>query len=158
VLPPMLLIGLGAGLAIAVAINTATAGVAPNDAGVASAMVNTMQQIGGSVGTALLSTISATAASSYAAAHSSPAVQAAAAVHGYTAAFTVAGCILVVGAGLVLALLHGGATAGPAPEGGRSAGPDETAASYAAMHPIEKGWSNQFRVAPASPWKTSPTS
>jgi EmrB/QacA subfamily drug resistance transporter len=125
-LPPMLLIGLGAGLAIAPAINTATAGVAPNDAGAASAMANAMQQIGGSVGTALLSTIAASAAGSPAAAYPGPGAQAAAAVHGYTAAFTFAGCILASGAVVVSALLHGRPTGGPALEG-RSAGPDETA-------------------------------
>ena len=65
VLPGLVVTGLGLGLVIAPAINTATLGVAPADAGVASATVNTMQQIGGSLGTALLSTLSASAAGHY---------------------------------------------------------------------------------------------
>jgi EmrB/QacA subfamily drug resistance transporter len=69
VLPALPVLGLGFGLIFAPAINTATAGVARTDAGVASAMVNTMQQVGGSVGTALLSTIAAGATTSYAKSH-----------------------------------------------------------------------------------------
>ncbi len=57
VLPALVVIGLGMGTIFSSAINTATTGVARTDAGVASATVNTMQQIGGSIGTALLSTI-----------------------------------------------------------------------------------------------------
>ena len=62
VLGPLLMIGLGMGTAMSTSINTATYGVEPGDAGVASASVNTMQQVGGSVGTALLSSIAGTAA------------------------------------------------------------------------------------------------
>ena len=57
VLPGLLLVGVGLGLVIAPAMSTATLGVGTDDAGVASAMVNTMQQVGGSIGTALLSTL-----------------------------------------------------------------------------------------------------
>jgi EmrB/QacA subfamily drug resistance transporter len=57
VLPALIVIGLGMGTIFSSAMNTATTGVARADAGVASATVNTMQQIGGSIGTALLSTI-----------------------------------------------------------------------------------------------------
>ena len=55
VLLGLLVIGLG--LALATAMGTATLGVRPDDAGVASATVNTMQQIGGSIGTALLTVV-----------------------------------------------------------------------------------------------------
>ncbi|WEH34695.1 MFS transporter [Streptomyces sp. AM 4-1-1] len=65
VLPPLLVLGFGLGLVFAPAINTATAGVATHDAGVASATVNTMQQVGGSIGTALLNTLATTAAANY---------------------------------------------------------------------------------------------
>jgi MFS family permease len=65
VLPALILVGTGLGLIVAPAQNAATLGVRPADAGVASAMVNTMQQIGGSLGTALLSTVSAGAAAGY---------------------------------------------------------------------------------------------
>jgi hypothetical protein len=67
VLLGLLVIGLG--LALATAMGTATLGVRPDDAGVASATVNTMQQNGESIGTALLSTLAASATSTYAASH-----------------------------------------------------------------------------------------
>ena len=51
VLPALLIMGLGFGMVFAPAINTATAGVRRQDSGVASALVNTMQQVGGSIGT-----------------------------------------------------------------------------------------------------------
>ena len=59
VLPAELLLGLGMGGVFATAFNTGTQGVGPRDAGVASAMVNTSQQVGGSLGTALLNTVAA---------------------------------------------------------------------------------------------------
>ncbi|MGX6600655.1 MFS transporter [Micromonosporaceae bacterium Da 78-11] len=65
VLPGLLVIGLGMGLIFAPTQNAATSGVAHQDAGVASAMVNTVQQIGGSIGTALLSSFAATSATNY---------------------------------------------------------------------------------------------
>jgi EmrB/QacA subfamily drug resistance transporter len=113
VLPSLLLVGVGMGLVFAPAMATATGQVAPEDAGVASAMVNTMQQIGGSVGTALLSTLSATAATTYMTAHagagSAGAIASAAAVHGYTTAFWWAGGVFMVGALLTSLLLRSGA-------------------------------------------------
>ena len=79
---------------------TATHGVAPGDAGVASAMVNTSQQVGGSLGVALLSTLFADAVGGYTAAAGTPPAlaQAEAAVHGYTTAFWWAAGILAAGA------------------------------------------------------------
>jgi EmrB/QacA subfamily drug resistance transporter len=104
VLPGLLVIGLGMGLIFAPAIGTATLGVEVNETGVASAMVNTSQQIGGSVGLALLSTLSASAAANYAKSHTlAHGLAAAAAIHGYTTAFTWAAGIFSLG--LVLALL-----------------------------------------------------
>ena len=69
VLPALLILGLGFGMIFAPAINTATAGVPRQDSGVASALVNTMQQVGGSIGVSALSTIALTATASYLAAH-----------------------------------------------------------------------------------------
>jgi hypothetical protein len=67
-------------------------------------MVNTSQQVGGSVGTALLSTLFASAATSYAASHAGlHGLATAAAVHGYTTAFWWAAGIFAVG--LLIALL-----------------------------------------------------
>ncbi|MFC9948751.1 MFS transporter [Streptomyces pratensis] len=65
VLPPLLLFGLGMGLIMAPAMSAATSGIDPADAGVGSAGVNTMQQIGGSIGTALLSSLAAGAATDF---------------------------------------------------------------------------------------------
>ncbi|MFJ6699443.1 MFS transporter [Streptomyces sp. NPDC091272] len=74
-LPGMLLLGLGLGLTFMPVMATATTGVAPQDAGVTSASVNTAQQIGGSVGTALLNTIATTATASFVASHLSRAAR-----------------------------------------------------------------------------------
>jgi EmrB/QacA subfamily drug resistance transporter len=65
VLPGLVIVGLGLGLVFAPTQNAATSGVEHRDAGVASAMINTVQQIGGSIGTALLSSFAASAASDY---------------------------------------------------------------------------------------------
>src|SRR5204863_1122068 len=73
VLPSLLIIGAGFGLVFAPVFNSGTFGVAPQDAGVASATINTGQQLGGSIGTSLLNTIFASTVASYIAAHLSPA-------------------------------------------------------------------------------------
>jgi len=88
VLPALLVIGAGLGLVFAPAQNAATAGVGEADAGVASAMINTAQQIGGSIGTALLSSFAASSASGYLAGRT-PSAQliAEAAVHSYHTVF-----------------------------------------------------------------------
>ncbi|HEX7609108.1 MAG TPA: MFS transporter [Solirubrobacteraceae bacterium] len=111
VLPAIVLAGIGMGLIFAPAMATATGGVRPQDAGVASAMVNTSQQVGGSTGTALLSTFSATAAAGYVTAHGGPSreVLAGAAVHGYTTAFWWSAGIFLVGAVASSLLLRSGA-------------------------------------------------
>jgi EmrB/QacA subfamily drug resistance transporter len=117
VLPSTVLLGIGLGLTFAPGFNLATLGVHANDSGVASATVNTMQQVGGSVGTALLNTIAATAASTYASAHLDDAgatpsglklVQANAAIHSYTTAFWWAAAIFAVGAVLTAFVLRSG--------------------------------------------------
>ncbi|WP_199750326.1 MFS transporter [Streptomyces sp. NP10] len=69
VLPALVLLGLGMGLTFMPVYATATAGVAPKDAGVTSATVSTFQQIGGSLGTVLLNTIASSAATRYSEAH-----------------------------------------------------------------------------------------
>jgi hypothetical protein len=103
VLPALLILGLGFGLIFAPAINTATFGIARRDSGVASALVNTMQQVGGSIGTSALSTIALSTAASYLITHhASPLASAIAATHGYTVAFSVSAALL--GLGLILAI------------------------------------------------------
>jgi EmrB/QacA subfamily drug resistance transporter len=68
-LGPLILVAVGMGMVIAPSINTGTYGVAPEDAGVASATATVGQQLGASVGTSLLNTIFAGAAASYLAGH-----------------------------------------------------------------------------------------
>ncbi|MGW1074346.1 MFS transporter [Streptomyces sp. NPDC002537] len=65
VLPAELLVGLGMGLIMMPVMATATAGVPPRDSGVTSSTVNTAQQVGGSIGTALLNTIATSASTAY---------------------------------------------------------------------------------------------
>ncbi|ROQ39616.1 EmrB/QacA subfamily drug resistance transporter [Frondihabitans sp. PhB188] len=103
VLPGLIVMGLGMGLIFSSAMNTATSGVAREDAGVASATVNTAQQIGGSIGTALLSTLSANAITSYLDDHGrTPTDLANATLSGYHLAFWIA-----TGVFLIIALIGG---------------------------------------------------
>jgi EmrB/QacA subfamily drug resistance transporter len=96
VLPAELVVSLGMGLTFVPMSSTALVGVDPHDAGVASALVNTTQQVGSSLGTAVLNTVAATATATYLAVHRpSPATAQAAAVHGYTTGFTVSAALLV---------------------------------------------------------------
>ncbi len=104
VLPALVITGVGMGCIFAPAFSTATLRVDGSEAGVASAMVNTSQQVGGSVGTALLSTIFASATAAYASSHAgTPGLANAASIHGYTTAFAWAAGIFALG--LLLALL-----------------------------------------------------
>ncbi|MFZ7089202.1 MFS transporter [Curtobacterium sp. RRHDQ10] len=97
VLPGLIVIGLGMGLVFSSAFSTATSGVARQDAGVASAMVNTMQQIGGSIGTALLSTVFADVVrDQLVGTDGGKLAQANAALTGYHTAFWISSCVLVL--------------------------------------------------------------
>jgi EmrB/QacA subfamily drug resistance transporter len=108
VLPGLLILGVGMGCIFAPAFSTATLGVEGSEAGIASAMVNTSQQVGGSVGTSLLSTIFASAVASYAASHlHTTGLADAAAVHGYTTAFWWSVGIFVLGFLVAAAILPG---------------------------------------------------
>jgi hypothetical protein len=95
---------IGMGLAFVALSSTALVGVDDHDAGVASALVNTTQQVGGSLGTALLNTIAATATASYITAHGA-ARTAEGLVHGYTVAFTWGLGALILAAVLSLVLV-----------------------------------------------------
>jgi MFS family permease len=106
VLPALIVMGIGMGNIFAPAFASATYGVDPHDSGVASAMVNTMQQIGGSIGTALLSSIFASSVVAFAEGKTrTPQLAAEAAVHGYTVAFWIAAGIFAVGAVVVGTLI-----------------------------------------------------
>jgi sugar phosphate permease len=113
VLPSLLLIGLGLGMVFAPCYSLGTAGVTDDDAGVASATINVSQQIGASIGTALLNSIAAAAAASFITAHTagaapSPVLLAQAAVHSYTVAFWAGAAILTAAALAVAPLLRPG--------------------------------------------------
>ncbi|MFJ4010378.1 MFS transporter [Streptomyces sp. NPDC090026] len=113
ILPAQLLLGLGMGTAFMPAMSLATHGVDPADAGVASAMVNTSQQVGGAIGTALLNTIAASATSSYIASHSAAAtdarlLQLQGMVHGFSSAIWWAVGILVLAAAIAGTLVNTG--------------------------------------------------
>jgi EmrB/QacA subfamily drug resistance transporter len=111
VLGPQLLMSLGLGFAFPALSSTALTNVKPADSGVASAMVNTTQQVGGSLGTALLNTVAATATASYISANG-PAATAAGLVHGYSVAFAVGAGLLAAAALVSFVFVNGR----PAPE------------------------------------------
>ena len=97
VLPAELVVSFGLGLAFVSFSSTALSGVDPRDAGVASALANATQQVGGSLGTALLNTVAASATAGYLAAHArNPQAVPLGLVHGYTSAFVVSAVLLVV--------------------------------------------------------------
>jgi EmrB/QacA subfamily drug resistance transporter len=128
ILPALLVTGLGMGLMFSTAFNTGTFGVSPRDAGVASAMVNTGQQLGGSIGTSLLNTIFASATAGYVAtnlaAHGRGLtsavianVKASAAIHGYVTAFWWVAGIFLFGAVVCGTLMRRGPLQSVAPSG-----------------------------------------
>ena len=106
VLPYLILLGLGFGLSLAPSFSTGTLGLRPHDAGVGSATLNTSQQVGGSIGTALLNTLAAGAVTAYLVGKvPTPQNIRLATLHSYTTAFGWSAAIFVVGAvvaGLVL--------------------------------------------------------
>ncbi|WP_227466101.1 MFS transporter [Nocardioides dongkuii] len=106
VLPSLVLVGIGAGFLFTTTFATATLGVDWQDMGVASAMLNTAQQVGGSVGTALLSTFFANAVADYATENPGPRVLVEATIHGYTTVFWWAAAITAVGAVVAFVLMR----------------------------------------------------
>jgi EmrB/QacA subfamily drug resistance transporter len=114
VLPSLILIGAGFGMILGASFATATSGVPPHDSGVASAMVSTSQQIGGSIGIALLSTLAVSATTGFVTDHGpAPEVLRQAAVEGYTTAFWWAAAMFAVGALVTGALLRSDARPAP---------------------------------------------
>ncbi len=107
VLPAEVVTSVGFGLALVPLTSTALVGVDPADAGVASALVNTTQQVGSSLGIAVMNTIAATATAHYVSSHGAAATDAGA-VHGYVTAFLVGAGVLVVGAVTALVLVRAG--------------------------------------------------
>lgn len=107
VLPSLLIMSSGMALVFIPLTSTSLHGVSNHDTGVASAMINTSQQVGGSLGTALLNTVAATAATTYVVANKEVGVKIPGVAqmfypygvtHGYTVAFTVSAALLFAGA------------------------------------------------------------
>ncbi|TDD65864.1 DHA2 family efflux MFS transporter permease subunit [Jiangella aurantiaca] len=110
-LPAQVLLGIGLGTTFMPAMSLATYGVEPRDAGIASAMINTSQQVGGAIGTALLNTIAASATATYISANiggatSPELVQLEGMVDGYRTAIWWAVGILVAAAAIAFAAVN----------------------------------------------------
>lgn len=110
VVPSLVLMSVGMAFVFIPLMTTALHNVNHHDTGVASAMINTSQQIGGSLGTALLNTVAATAATNYAVAHPElgEGVKVFAMVHGFDSAFKVGAALLVAGAVVLFAFINVG--------------------------------------------------
>jgi EmrB/QacA subfamily drug resistance transporter len=123
VVPSMVLIALGMGHVFVPLASTALLGVPNHDAGAASALVNTMQQVGGSLGVAFLNTIATSATAAYARSHGG--LSPTAVVHGFTSAFSIDVGLFVAALIVVASLIKTGPTPqrevgeSPQPEAGR---------------------------------------
>ena len=156
VLPQELLMSVGLGLAFPAFASTALINVHNEDSGVASALVNTSQQVGGSLGTALLNTIAATATANYLIAHG-PSSALAGTVHGFALAFLAGAGMLVLGAAAERGLRHRPIQGPP----GRGRWPG-AGAGMTALFPgggdqqPEKGWPPRFPPPNPEGWSTRP--
>jgi EmrB/QacA subfamily drug resistance transporter len=108
VLPVLPIISFGLGLVFIPTSSTSLHGIGNRDAGVASALINTSQQVGGSLGTALLNTVAATSTASFIANHAElgPKLINVAMVHGFTIAFKCGAALLVIGAFVVFFFIN----------------------------------------------------
>jgi EmrB/QacA subfamily drug resistance transporter len=118
VLPAELIVSFALGMTFVAMNSTALVGVDPDDAGVASALLNSTQQTGSSMGAALTNTIAATATVGYLAAHgTSAAALAAGAVHGYTTAFRFSAIVLALACLAAFSLVRRVTPSSPTPDG-----------------------------------------
>ena len=105
-LAPEILVSVGMGLAFVPMNSTALFGVEDDDAGVASALVNTTQQVGGALGTAFFNTVAASSTAAFLATRiASSSVTRSATVHGYTTAFEVSALLMAVAAAVAAVLV-----------------------------------------------------
>jgi MFS family permease len=103
VLPPVILIGIGAGIAFPSLMTLAMSGATPEDAGLASGLINTTAQVGGALGLAVLATLSATRTSHLLeAGHSTPS----ALTSGYHLAFVIGAGLVALGIALAVLVLR----------------------------------------------------
>ncbi|WP_225101878.1 MFS transporter [Streptomyces sp. CoH27] len=133
ILGPIMVIGVGMGLVFSGALSTGTSGVQPQDAGIASATINAGQQLGGAIGTALLNTIAASAATGYLNSHAhgkpGPGLFQQAVIHGYHNVFWVCAAIFAGGAVISGLLLRKGPLPVPGAPATRPAAEPEVAHS-----------------------------
>jgi EmrB/QacA subfamily drug resistance transporter len=113
VLPAELLLGLGTSCVMVPAFSIGTLGVDRHEAGIAAATVNTFQQIGGSLGVAVLNTIAASATAAYLAVNSNERLRVEAIVHGYSVATQWGVAILLLGAIVAAVLINAGKPSAP---------------------------------------------
>jgi EmrB/QacA subfamily drug resistance transporter len=144
VFPAEMLISFGMGVVFGPLSSTALVGVADHDAGVASALVNTAQQVGGSLGTALLNTIFTSAVASYIVAHQATAtspgqLQAVATVHSYTVAFWVSAGMLAVATILAAVLIRARRDQLSEPAAETALGPGDLVFTGQELRPAEVG-------------------
>ncbi len=130
-LGPLVLVGIGMGLIYGAALSAGTNGVAPQEAGIASAMISTGQQLGGAIGIALLNTIAAMAAANWLSSNvqgkPGPAQIGLASIHGDARVFWWCTAIFALGAVVSAVLLRRGplptpAAGAPRPEASAEAG------------------------------------
>jgi EmrB/QacA subfamily drug resistance transporter len=106
VFPGLILSGIGLALSFVPVTIASLTGVQQTDAGVASGLINTSRQIGGSVGLAAVTTIAATATSHYASSHAVLASSGPALAHGFQIAFYALAGIALAGAALAAAFVE----------------------------------------------------
>jgi len=94
ILPAFIVMAVGMGAVFVPLGNTSLSGVANHDAGVASAMLNTTQQVGGSLGIALLNTVFTTTIANYGSSHHTSPLDVGAQLHGYNVAFTISAILI----------------------------------------------------------------
>jgi MFS family permease len=104
ILPSLVLIGGGNGAAFVTMTSLALAGVPREDTGVASALLNASQQVGGALGIALMTAVAAARFDAVRPRHPTPATLAAATTSSWVWGFIV-GALLLVGAAVTTALL-----------------------------------------------------
>ena len=119
VFPGLILSGIGLALSFVPVTIASLTGVQPADAGVASGLINTSRQIGGSVGLAAVTTIAATATSNYADSHAVLAVSGPALTHGFQVAFYVLVGVALAGAALAAAFIESKPKVAPERDAGR---------------------------------------
>ncbi|NUR52143.1 MAG: MFS transporter [Hamadaea sp.] len=119
IMPALVIMAVGMACCFVPLGNTALSGVSEHDAGVASAMINTSQQVGGSLGVAVLNTVFTTAVANYIVDNGGPTPQnqALGAIHGYNVAFTVSAVLLAVSAVITFVMIRRDRTNSTVPGG-----------------------------------------